>query len=699
LKKQYPQVTYGAVYFRKSNPPQEEWERDYAQAAADGMNMFRHWFLWGSIETAPGVYDWEDYDRQLDLAAKNGIGTVIAEFSANTPEWFFRAHPELFAEMRDGTRAPYSGVTVSAATGGSVPGGLCLDHEESRTYVKGFLQALASRYKGHPGLFGYDVQNESNYHKDVCYCPATQAKFRLWLQKRYGSLEALNKAWHRYSYASWEDVLAPRYEAQSPECMDWLLFRKENFYEMIRWKIGVIRGIDPDARITAHGVAASLDYTYGDGNDDWMAASNVESYGMTWVMSRKGTEPWKQWQALDLVRAASRGKTFWHAEMQGGPLWLQPQVIGREKEDGRVTTAEDVRLWNLVSLAGGARGIQYLRWRSLLDGPLFGAFGLYSNNGLPNARSQMASRVAKWANAPENAELFRAKPVQGDLGIVVLDQIQEFNRILQQAGKGKFYALCQWGAYQGFFDVHVQPDWVHFDDIDQYKTLYFAYPIQLNADQAAKLITWVEKGGCLLSEGLIGYFGDRGHVGMVQPNLGLDRVFGAAEEEVEFMPDLGDRIRFDFEDVKDIPGGLFLQSYVSQGAEVLGRYADGRVAAVSHSYGKGKAILLGTFPSEGYYRTHDESVRALYARLLEKAGVTPRITVGGGDLKVRLQEDGDRKYLWVLNHANTESTALIRVKDMTRVGKVLWGAGSVGAGEGGFAFTVPGKDAMVAEVF
>ena len=41
---------YGAVYFRKSHPPEEDWERDYAVAAEDGGNIFRHWFLWSAIE-------------------------------------------------------------------------------------------------------------------------------------------------------------------------------------------------------------------------------------------------------------------------------------------------------------------------------------------------------------------------------------------------------------------------------------------------------------------------------------------------------------------------------------------------------------------------------------------------------------------------------------------------------------------------
>ena len=95
-------ITYGAVYFRKSNPPREDWARDYATAAQDGMNTFRHWFLWSAIEVAPGVYDWEDYDRQLDLAAEHGLKTVIAEMITVAPEWAYRQFAHARFETRDG---------------------------------------------------------------------------------------------------------------------------------------------------------------------------------------------------------------------------------------------------------------------------------------------------------------------------------------------------------------------------------------------------------------------------------------------------------------------------------------------------------------------------------------------------------------------------------------------------------------------
>ena len=60
---------------------------------------------------------------------------------------------------------------------------------------------------------------------------------------------------------------------------------------------------------------------------------------------------------------------------------MQPQVIGRRKDDGRIPDEEDARIWNMITCAGGAKGILYCRCRPLLDGPLFGAFGPFAMDG------------------------------------------------------------------------------------------------------------------------------------------------------------------------------------------------------------------------------------------------------------------------------------------------------------------------------
>jgi len=694
-----PQLPYGAVYFRKSNPPKSDWERDYQVAGEDGLNVFRHWFMWASIEREPGKYDWADYDRQMDLAAKNGIKTIIAELTHTVPDWAVHEYPHARVIHADGSPAT-SNMGVSSATGGfsSGAGTLTLNCPEIRDMAGNFLKALASRYKDHPAMLGYDVWNEVNYPADADYSDYSKQAFRDWLKAKYGTLDKLAEAWHRYSFAKWDYVEPPVVIAPYAETLDWLLFKRDNFYGLMQWRIDTIRGIDSKNRIVAHGVSGAIPNLAAHGSDDWLAASKVEVYGMTWIAARKGNQPWRNWYGVDLTRSAARGKPFWHAERQGGPLWLQPQVLGRDKDDGRVAEPEDIRLWSLTSLAGGARGVMNLRWRPLLDGPLFGAFGSYAMDGSRTPRSDMASRMAKWGNTAETKALMAARPVRGEVGLLVVPELQMWDYALNHDTKFDTYAAAMWGAYRGFFDNGVQADWVHIDDIDQYDAIYFPYPIMLLEAQAKQLAAWVEKGGRLVAEACPAYFGDRGHVGTVQPNFGLDTVFGAREDEVEFMPDIGDRIHFDIEGAP-VDGGGYLQSYKLAGGEPHGNFDDGRLAVVSDTFGKGRTLLVGTHPSVAYYRTSSPANRFYFAKAFEWLGNSRHATIDNSAVQARLHKGEGTLFLWLVNptrEAQTVTFSLASNYGAVASKASLWPETKPLNGDR--TVTVPARDALILEL-
>src|SRR5215467_13169817 len=121
-----PIFPFGAVYFRKSNPPEADWERDHKTAAEMGMNIFRHWFMWASIENSPGRYDWRDYDRMVELEGRNGIRTIIAEIVNGAPEWMWDKYPHARHINSDGSES-FPSVSGSSATS-SAP--LCLDNDD-----------------------------------------------------------------------------------------------------------------------------------------------------------------------------------------------------------------------------------------------------------------------------------------------------------------------------------------------------------------------------------------------------------------------------------------------------------------------------------------------------------------------------------------------------------------------------------------
>ena len=666
-----PSFPYGAVYFRKSNPPREDWARDYRTAVEDGMNTFRHWFLWSAIEVAPGKFDWDDYDRQLDLAADNGIKTIVAEFVSAAPEWAFRKYAHARYERRDGRKVE-SGMSGSCVTGGFP--GLCLDNDDFRELAENFLCRLAERYRDHPGLGGYDIWNEANVGEDLCYCPGTAEKFRQWLREQYGDLKTLGEAWFRYSFAEWEDIEPPRQLGPYPHVMDWQQFRVDDAYRLMRWRVEAIRRLDTVHRITAHGIAASLTGMAGRAADDWRAAAEVEGYGYTWGSSRHGDEPWKQFHAVDLVRASSRGKPFWHAEAYAGPLWMQSNVLDKPRDQGRIAVPEDIRYWDLVSFMCGARGLMYLRWRPLLDGPLFGAFGGYGLDGSRTERSAMASRVAKWAGAPEQEALWNARPVKGEVGIVYVPETQLFT--YAQQGKSEFYSRSMQGAYQGFFDENIQADWVHIDHIEDYDLLYLPLPCMLTQETADRLKRWVEAGGTLVSEGCPGYFGDRGHVGQTQPNLGLDELFGARESYVEFVPDLLGELKFGL-NAMEVWGGIFMQAYETTDGTATGRYEDGRIAAVDNRFGKGRTRLVGTMAGAGYWAHPGDRSSAFFAEVMRFASKEQRVRCSEQRIKARLHQGEDGIYLWVANPVRRDLPVRLELAEewgpFSR-GRSLWGA-------------------------
>src|SRR5262249_13072231 len=160
--------------------------------------------------------------------AQNGIKTILAEMITAAPEWMFKKYPEARFEAQDEFKGSpsYSG---SSATGGFP--GLCFDNPEVRARAEAFLKALANRYRNHPAMYGYDLWNEANTNgggsyatqtsssayipnerrgsgvgRIYCYCRASQAEFRKWRRNKYGSLEAVEKAWRRHSFAEWENV-------------------------------------------------------------------------------------------------------------------------------------------------------------------------------------------------------------------------------------------------------------------------------------------------------------------------------------------------------------------------------------------------------------------------------------------------------------------------------------------------------------
>ncbi|MGO8189795.1 hypothetical protein, partial [Rhizobium leguminosarum] len=64
---------------------------------------------------------------------------------------------------------------------------------------------------------------------------------------------------------------------------------------------------------------------------------------------------------------------------------------------------------------------------------LFGAFGSYGMDGSRTPRSDMASAMAQWANDKAQGPLWEAKPLRGEVGILVVRETHEFDVLFARA--------------------------------------------------------------------------------------------------------------------------------------------------------------------------------------------------------------------------------------------------------------------------
>jgi beta-galactosidase len=476
-----------------------------------------------------------------------------------------------------------------------------------------------------------------------------------------------------------------------------LEFTSDNKYELLHRRAELFKSQDKKNLITGHSAfVAQAKILTGPLYNDWRDAGEFEVFGFTYLPSRNGNEPWMHFTSVDFVRSVSRGKPFWHAEAEAGSLWMQPQSLGREREDGLISDEKDVRFWNQVSMAGGVSGILYPRWRPLLDGPLWGAFGPMNMDGSIGPKAEMCGKLAKWANT--NPDLWQSNPVKGDIGIVCVPDAPIFE--YARFGNTDYYAKSLRGAYQGFFDSNIQADYVHIDQIEEYPVVYLPYPVMLKQETALKLIRYVENGGKLICEGLPGYFGDRGHVGEVQPNLGLDKLFGASEKYVEFTPHLLEDLILQVKGL-NIGGRYFRQEYTAKGGSIVGKYDNGEAAAIENNYGKGKTLLIGSFPGAAYFKHHSAETKAFFLELLRWGNIVQGVRSSDSEVKARLHDGPGGKYLWVLNPTRTSREVTIWLNPHTKSvssGKDIWGGKKITCNGNAIKVTVEDRDAAVIQL-
>jgi beta-galactosidase len=669
----------GSHYYRAPFPLEKYWEDDLAAMKDSGLNTVQLWVVWAWVEPRPGDFDFSDYDRLIEIAAKNGLKVVLSTIAAIHPLWI---HDEAEgSEMITNMGQKVISSSRRECHFGLTPGG-CIDHPKVMELISRFLQETAQRYVGIGHLAGWDVWNELrwNVHSDglVCYCPHTIKKFQDRLREQFGSLENLNKAWHR-RYATFEQVMPGKRPGRVyTEMTAFEEFITARSVEFGQKRYSIIKKIDPKRPVTVHGGKPTVLY----GSDTYLSdtePSTVLHRGNDWDFADGidgiGTSSFPVWEEIDeydftariaYSRSAARGRELWLSELQGGRA-----ATGFDSHKAVEAAVQQRWLWN--GIAQGATAVLFWCWRDEVFGRESAGFGLSGADGKAGERLEAmreTSRIIE-ANQPLLQDYM---PEKGRVGV----WFSPSTYYLEWAERGA--ALSAMESIGGYVRALLRNDIAfrvveekHLDELKELGVLFMPRCLVLPPEAEEALLDYLSDGGILVVESEFGAFNTSGIY--LYPN----ERFLARTAEIE---EAGRR-ELSTETIKVYLAG----SRYTVGAEqwlTPYRIGGGESVVIERPVGNGKVIGIGSYLGAPYYRMSrgfreefQEGVcgfERLLRTLCSKAGQDPSVEILRSQLRysrfahVRRGQSENKTVLFVCSDdPNKEIT--LRINDIDDAGR------------------------------
>jgi beta-galactosidase len=645
-------LLFGADYYPE-HWSAERWPMDAKLMQQVGMNTVRlAEFAWSRLEPREGSFDFAWLDKAMEILLEHGIRVVLGTPTAAPPAWLIQEHPEILPVNEEGQRAGFG-----------MRRHYCPTQPVFHTATRRIVEAMARHYQQHPAVFAWQIDNElGNIANGTrCHCDSCRAAFQRWLQQRYGSLENLNQCWGTVfwsqEYSAWEQIPVPLQKLRSGRpgsvhnpalFLDFARFTSENWVQYQHLQVQILRELCPQHLITHNlmGLFPYVNYVALARDLDVVSWDNYPRMPASWSLFHGNVSPSHVAMAHDLMRGL-KGRTFWVMEQQSGPSgWgsLSPTPLPGE-----------IRLWTLQSVAHGAEGIVYFRWRTCQVGTEQYWHGILPHDGIPARRYEEVQRTGEefhrlgplvTASLPAEVALlrsydtlwaFEAQPTTEELSYD--DQIGRYYRAL-------------WRRNVPVDLITEEQPW------ESYKLLIAPCLFVLREDVADRLRTWVEAGGTLVvtfrsgvkdacnrvvNLPLPGLLADLAGVqvadytALLPPGSGIP---SASPETLELTV-AGTTHR--------VSADIWMDELELRGAEALGWYRDGPFAgapAVSlHRFGTGKVFYVGT-------SLDDTGQNLLMGTVLAEAAVVPGVESPHNVEIVRRVLEG-RDHWFILNHSAT----------------------------------------------
>ena len=573
---------FGAAYYPELWD-KAEIDKDIKIMKEYGLNCMRVGeFAWSTMEKTEGVYDFSIFKYVADKLYENGIYTIMCTPSCTPPRWFFKKYPNALRTVAVGNSRERQVHRARVHT--------CKSNKDARRLNAKIAEEMAKAFAGHPGVIGWQIDNELFPYDDGCYCPDCVKGFREFLKEKYGTIENLNRSWGTYrwslDYESFDDIEPPHtYHWENPSrFVDWGHFQCNLIYSYTNEQAEAIRKYS----------SAPI------GTD--MMTNNYLSY-----RDMNKTLDIVQYNHYDNIDILYRNMFVFDflRKVKERPFWVTETLVGW---NGGYCAANDYHhidscYMNTISpiCKGGEMNLFWL-FRAHPNGHELGHGSIITSAGRPYSVSQGIKRAAE--HVEKSKSFLENSKIQSKIALTYsTTAVKNFKHAPLTSGRldlnyrerliDTFHAPLK----------HYNVDVIETDTcLDGYEILLS--PMLAHADECGfkeRVTEWVKNGGTWIVGPLSDIMTDHGSKYTDAPFSFLEELGGVyTKYNIPFDDQVDKLVKTHFVDNgQEIKTSINYDAFETVDSEALAVYTggedfDGLAAITRRKVGKGQVIILGT---------------------------------------------------------------------------------------------------------
>ena len=635
-------MLYGGDY----NPEQWDeavWEEDMRMFRLAGIDCVTlNVFSWAALQSDEVTYHFERLDKIMELVRKNNLKVVLATSTAAHPAWMAKKYPEVLRTEFNGMKRKFGSRHNS-----------CPNSPVYQKYSVALARKLAERYGTYDNIVTWHISNE---YGGECYCENCEKAFRVWLKEKYGSIEALNKAWNTsfwgHTFYDWDEIVVPNLQSEhfaqdrttfQGISLDYRRFNSDSILHNYLGEYEAVKAVTPHIPVTTNlmGFYKALDY------QKWAGYMDVVS----WDNYPDPTDP----PALvamrhDLMRGLKQGAPF--MLMEQTPSVTNWQSYNLLKRPG------DMRLISYQAVAHGADTVMFFQMRRSIGACEKFHGAVIDHVGTENTRVfREVSQLGEELKQLGEATLDSRTPSK----VAMLVDWDNWWALEYSAGPSCDLKYMDELAnyYTALYDNNISVDIISVQDpLDDYKVVIapVMYMTKPGADE--KIRKFVSEGGTFVTTFLSGLVDEHdlvitgGYPGKLRDILGI------WVEETDALPSYM-KNSFSWNE-KSYECGLICDIMHMENAKALASYDKdfykGTPVLSRNEFGKGHAYYVATRAGQDFYAD-------FLKKVLEEQGVEPVFKPCKG-VEITLRRKEGTNFLFFLNH-NPQETVLIAEKPGT----------------------------------